>query len=269
MEQRITPGGSGRNVDKLLRQPALGADLPYDKSIIVWQSRKPDNAEPSILDVRVLTELEATAARKISKTGDGPKPELTAIRARHHELARLLASGMKEGEVAEVLGMARATISSLKRSPAFIALLAHYMALRDKESLGIRERLEQAGLDVLLLIQERLQVSPDEVPIETLRKLAETFLDRSGFNPVQKQITMNAGLSAADIAEIRKQNEPRTIDLPAERTERSEREPSEQPTASNADSEPSARVGPPHGGIDFAAYAFPKDEGNEGGGTGV
>lgn len=252
----VSPGGRTRAFDQILDRPAISVSevLPYVDGPKVWRTSKALSEPISVVGVRELTPLEAEAVRVISRTGTAPLPEMKAIRARHHELARLLAAGNKEKEAAEILGMHVQTVQILKRSPAFTALLSHYMAIRDSEALGIRERIEQTALDVLLHVSERLQTAGDEIPLEELRKLGESLLDRSGYSPVQKSIQLHGGLSAEEIASIRKQHAPGQAGAFV---------------PSPPKPEPPPRIGPPHGGIDFAGAILAADSGDEGGGTGV
>lgn len=214
MEQVFSPGGATRSLDKILNTPAIEVDLsealPYNRPSNVWQAQKDFGAPISVLAVREITPLEAEAARRVTRTGDGPQPAMKNVRLRHHELARLLAAGLTDAEAAKIVDMHPTTIGTLKRSPAFKNLLIHYAALRDGEALGIAARLKETGLDALLELASRLRDSPEDIPTAEIRKIATDLLDRAGFSPVQKNVNINSGLSKDDIAELRKQHAPAT-----------------------------------------------------------
>jgi hypothetical protein len=202
---QLSPGGRTTSIGKILDRPVITVkDLPL-KGPEAWNSPRPLSAEPSILEVRELTEVEAAAVRPKSYA-QAPIAELGVIRARHHEVARLLAAGAKRSEVAQVMRMSEATIGLLQRSPAFQQLLMHYMRVRDDQALGISAKLKETALDVLLIIGNRLAAEGEVLPIDTLRKLGTDMLDRAGFSPVQKNLNVNMGLSPDEIRSIREQH---------------------------------------------------------------
>lgn len=110
-------------------------------------------------------------------------PNIQQIRQSHHQLAMLLANGVKPVEVSVMTGYSQSRISILKKDPAFAQLLKYYEGIREGVNVDVLERMKSIGLDALEIIQSRMDEKPDELPDGTLLKIAELTLDRAGFGP--------------------------------------------------------------------------------------
>lgn len=110
------------------------------------------------------------------------------IKAKHHRVARLLASGLSQTDVARRTGLTPTTIYKLKQSPAFDNLVNHYLKEQEHHTDEIFDRMEFLLLQLMDHIQDKLD---DEEEIEdqtigSLVELATKFLDRTGRGPVKK-----------------------------------------------------------------------------------
>ncbi len=125
----------------------------------------------------------------------GP-PIIQKLKARHHAIARYLASGRTVVETAALTGLTPQRVGDLERcDPAFQNLLSYY---RDQvEAAGIDEAVEYRGVlhdigrSTLEEIQERVS-DPEaraKMSVEELRRLAEMSMDRTSAPPRTAQST--------------------------------------------------------------------------------
>lgn len=124
--------------------------------------------------------------------------ELLKIRNSHHQLARLLASGVKQSHCSQILGYAPSRISILQNDPAFADLLEFYSARTDEVHLDLVKRLHNLSADAMEVIHERVLEAPEEITVANLLEIVKMGADRSGAGPkstsvVEHQHTLNAG----------------------------------------------------------------------------
>ena len=115
----------------------------------------------------------------------GPKgskpPPIAKLRTTHHELARLLALGLKDVDISRITGYSQSRICILKNDPLFKELLAHYMGMRDSVVVDVGARMQHLSVTALEIMQERLLDDPDGVTMKDLQSVAELTLDRTGY----------------------------------------------------------------------------------------
>lgn len=104
---------------------------------------------------------------------------LTEMKARHHMLAMVLASGAEPPEAAFVTGYSIGTINTLKKSPMFIELLAYYQQQKIEEFKLFHQKAAVVGLDILEEIHRRVQESPDAIKFSDLKSAMDSLLDRT------------------------------------------------------------------------------------------
>src|SRR5690606_36755504 len=137
-------------------------------------------------------------------------PQLQQIRASHHELARLLAQGRKQCDIALITGFSQTRISILKSDPSFQELLTYYQEMEtqnfEKARVDVAERLHSLGIGTLEVLHERVRDDPNSLDGKTLIGLAELTLDRIGHG---KQSSVNTNVThsidEAQLARIRSQ----------------------------------------------------------------
>jgi hypothetical protein len=111
---------------------------------------------------------------------DAGTPPLIRLRATHHALARLLASGMKPMDAAASTGHSVGTVNRLQSSDrGFIELIEHYKDLAKEQFVDIQARLALLGTAAAETLMERLEEEPERFTNNELMKLAEVTLDRS------------------------------------------------------------------------------------------
>lgn len=128
--------------------------------------------------VRVLTEddipvlLNPPAKPKQEPEGN----PILRITNSHHQIARLLAVGTKNVEVAALTGHSTSYIGRLLRDPAFAELMSYYADNQDLVFVEANERMKAFGLDVLEELHQRFLADPESFSRKELADYAEMFL---------------------------------------------------------------------------------------------
>lgn len=130
-------------------------------------------------------------------------PAIKQVRDVHHKIAQMLASGLKEGEVAAAMGYAVSRISILKDDPSFQELLEFYREPFKKARLQDVERLAMVSRTAVEELQQRLMDSPELISEKMLVEIVKMGADRSGLGPTTKSVSLSAALTAADIAALK------------------------------------------------------------------
>jgi hypothetical protein len=128
---------------------------------------------------RELGEADLVAAAG-PKTGHLQANPIKALRDHHHQLARLLASGVPNVEAAAITGYSQSRISILKGDPSFRELLAYYRELKKEIFVDAQQRLAHLGLSAAAELQERLEDAPKSFSHRELNEIMRDTLDRSG-----------------------------------------------------------------------------------------
>lgn len=142
--------------------------------------------------VRSLTSDDLPALRAGAPVGSSNSP-LVSIRHSHHQLARLLAEGMEQGQVSLITGYSLSYISVIRKSPAFAELEAYYDIQRDQVFVDTLERMRSLGLSTIDELQERLASEPSKFSPRELMELAELCLVK----PMVARATVNGSGGAS------------------------------------------------------------------------
>lgn len=107
-------------------------------------------------------------------------PSVGNLRATHHALARVLASGANYLEAAATTGHAPGRVAFLaSQDRGFIELVEHYKGLATEQFVDMQGRLATLGAATVEELQERLEEHPETFSHKELRELASMTLDRS------------------------------------------------------------------------------------------
>lgn len=199
--QVVQPGGSTTHrLDELLKRPAAE---------VLRQGERPPkleiSTELSILGVRAMEGAEAPAlAMRLMGEDVRSSVNLTdKIKVRHHTIARMMAAGAKDAEIQRLLGCAPSTLSTLKRSPAFQALLLEYMNMLDSTAIDSYQRLQIVGNLGIDELTDRLATRAASIKTSEVLEIVKVAADRTGLGPTTKQVTLNGRLSPADIRAVK------------------------------------------------------------------
>lgn len=128
---------------------------------------------------------------KVDAPQPGPSQSVSPIqrlRTSHHLLAKLLAEGTAQVEVAMITGYSQTYISNIQKDPSFAELLTYYKSQLGEVYLNVHQRLASLGMDVVDEMQHRLNSEPDAWTLKDLEEVGKMALDRAGFGP---QSTVN------------------------------------------------------------------------------
>lgn len=147
---------------------------------------------PGALPVRTLSPEE----EKMLTQGLRPKAPggvIKRLRHTHHQIARYMAQGLKDVEIAAVMGYSQSRLSVLKNDPTFMAQVQFYMDRQDEAMVDVQTRLLSYGLDAAQELHERILDGDETISSKALLDTAVAFLDRAGFAPVQRTVNANLG----------------------------------------------------------------------------
>lgn len=129
----------------------------------------------------VVRDLQPGEEGRLNQGDVGVKPiPLAKVREIHHQIARLLAQGLRPVEVSAIVGFSQSRISILKRDPSFIELMAFYRDRKDEIGADIAARLSAMTLDAMVTLHERIVDRPEEVTTDELQRAVNSGLDRLG-----------------------------------------------------------------------------------------
>jgi|SRR5215467_12131017 len=124
------------------------------------------------------------------------KPQtLKHVRHVHHQLARLMATGVPQEEIALITGYSPTYISRIKSDPTFEALVDYYHNQRDEIFVDVVERMKTLGLSTIDELQRRLEDEPDEWSRRELMEMAELML----IKPAAARTPMNVTAAIAPV----------------------------------------------------------------------
>jgi hypothetical protein len=159
----------------------LPMDLDLDLGLVPGLRQGPGRKAKEIVASysRDLTVADLTMAPAKPSTN----PPLKKIRDSHHSLARVLATGMSEGDASIVTGYSPGRISVLKADPQFQDLLTFYRETATEVVADFRARMADMGLEALEELRDRLHEKPDDFSPGLLNELVKTMADRTGHAP--------------------------------------------------------------------------------------
>lgn len=126
---------------------------------------------------------------------------LKKLWGRHKEVARLHTLGFKNFEIADLLGITKATVINNLNSSLVKEELARLGALRDKGAIDIARDIDDMlplALDTMRTIMANGSKDGDKL------KSAIRVLDMGGHSPVKKILTAGAVFDKDDLIEIKR-----------------------------------------------------------------
>lgn len=129
----------------------------------------------------------------------GTKPTaLKRLGERHHAVARLLASGMKPGEVAAELNYSSSRISILQDDPTFQELVQFYkQEVVEPAFRGFHEKLSSLGETAIDVLADRIEDDPEGLSSAMLHDIIKMSADRTGFGPSSTNTNVNVHIDLA------------------------------------------------------------------------
>lgn len=150
-----------------------------------------------------------------------PVTVLQSLRDNHHRIARAVASGIPNQQVAALCGIGMNRVSMLKQDPAFNDLVAHYRSIITAEwaehADTVTEFLGSVRTKSLAMLEDKLCAAADNnefLPTRELVAMAELGLDRTGYGKVNKNINVNVDFAAQLEAARNRSSRARDISPP-------------------------------------------------------
>ena len=123
-------------------------------------------------------------------------PLIKEFRERHHALARLIAEGRKPGEAAILQRYSQSRMSVLLADPAFQELVSHYRTIVNEEFVDFQAKLSELALDAAMILQSRMEESPDDMSDALVLQIVQVGADRTGHGPSSKtEVNVKVGLA--------------------------------------------------------------------------
>lgn len=194
------------------------------------------------MDVQIIGELGQSEMLALAQPRGSTTPHIKKLRDTHHRLARLLATGAKDGMIAAVTGYSVSRLSILKNDPAFSELIEYYRSEVHELHLDAEQQLASLRADAIDELQERLEENPESFNNKDLMHLAFQAADRTGLGP-KKTVNLTATVfTPQDIAQLKAEvsQHGTVIDI----TSQSVRTTSETPDSSELELGDSPPLGP-------------------------
>jgi len=161
---------------------------------------------PEVLSVDALSEEELPVIQEY-RAVEQNRPRLEKIRAVHHKIAQMLASGMREMDVAAATGKHFNTITTLKKDPSFRELMEHYQEEEHAIWVDVRQRAAQLGMSAIEAIEERVEENPEDIPTKTLLSVMQGGLDYGGHRPAERRENLDVKATPDDIEKIKQRRQ--------------------------------------------------------------
>ncbi len=154
----------------------------------------------------VVRELDATDLGLLSVERGVQKPisNLKRLSERHKNVARLVARGYTNCQVALMTGYTEPTISNLKHDPAFQELQAIYSREVDIDFATADEKLVGIFHDSMDQLRDKLDQSAEsedekeKLSVGQLLEISKFAADRSGHGPQTKATNINVNVGIAE-----------------------------------------------------------------------
>jgi len=161
------------------------------------RGRKAVESPPVITDVRPLAraDLAHLTERREPKT-------IQTLRDNHHRIARAVAGGMSNAEVAATCGISIGRVNTLKADPSFEELVAHYRSVLTTEwaqADTVIEFMRSNALKAQAMLSDKLDDASEKgeyLPTRDLLGIAELGLDRTGYGKVNKNVNINVDFAS-------------------------------------------------------------------------
>lgn len=136
---------------------------------------------------------------------------LQSIRDSHHRLARAIALGMSNAEVADVCGCSITQVSRMRGDPMMRQLVAEKRSMIDAEFAQagdvVVEYMRSNALKAQAMLSDKIDHALDSgefLPTRDLLGIAELGLDRTGYGKQTKNLNVNVDFAARLEAAISK-----------------------------------------------------------------
>ena len=156
-----------------------------------------------------VAEVEVSGIRSLARADltllleKRPQVQLQSIRDSHHRIARAVAAGLSNIDVAAICGISANRVAVLKSDPAFVELTAHYRATVTADWVQSADSfMEVATANMLkaeVMLSDKLDDAIDKnemLPTRDLIAISSDRADRFGYGKTQKNLNINVDFAA-------------------------------------------------------------------------
>ncbi len=125
------------------------------------------------------------------------------LRESHHQVARLVATGLRDVIIAERTGYTPTRIGQLKASPAFMQIVSGYKAMLDGEFVEEADAYFKLAFGNMIASERHIAdhlAEADEmgelIPIKTALAISRDAADRFGYGKRQTNLNVNVDFAA-------------------------------------------------------------------------
>jgi DNA-binding CsgD family transcriptional regulator len=157
-----------------------------------------DHRTVKVLEVRGLTRADLETLRQpVARTS------VKTLKDSHHRIARLVAIGKNNLEIAAEAGMSIGRISQLRQDPAFMNLVADYRA--EVHEIWKDHVDHMAEMAVTNMIRAEAQIGDqlaeaeefgEKIPLRDLARITADRMDRFGYGKHTTALNVNVGFAA-------------------------------------------------------------------------
>jgi Bacterial regulatory proteins, luxR family len=128
---------------------------------------------------------------------------IQALWDHHHEIARRLALGQSNVEIAEQLNITPQTVSNFRNSPLGKKVLSQLQEQLYSETIDVAKRIQDFAPKALALIEEIIEGKHKQASLALRAKYASQHLGRAGYGELKKVAIASTSLSRDEIDEIK------------------------------------------------------------------
>lgn len=123
----------------------------------------------------------------------------------HHEIARRIALGEKNADIARELGVTPVMVSYTRNSRIVQDKISIMRGAMDADTIDLGRRIQEIAPRALDLIEDVIEGkgAGKEAPIGLRVREAESIMDRAGYSAVKKVMGVQAHFTAQDIERIK------------------------------------------------------------------
>lgn len=182
----------------------LALDLETDDLVLPGRAFGQNLVPFGITIVRELQDEDLEALLAPGRATPAPPPTIKSIRAVHHKIAQLLASGMPIEDISLATGMSPQGIRRLESDPTFIGLMSHYSGIVELKFVDVVERARDLGIAAMEELRERLEANPASMSNTMLMELIDVVVMKpmTALAAGRGQVGMTAGGGAPAKLEI-------------------------------------------------------------------
>lgn len=154
--------------------------------------------EPEVTGIRSLARADLSLLLE-----KRPQKTLQSLSDGHHAVARAVAAGLPNVEIARLTGRNASRISLLKSDPAFQELVAHYRGIVTAEFVRSIDHYMEVATSNMLRAEnmiadklDRFEAEGELPPMRDLIAVSRDAADRFGYGKMQKNLNVNVDFAA-------------------------------------------------------------------------